>query len=132
MLNLRSADLALDPNADADAMTLGQLFFDYEGRIGRLKFFLAYQGGLVALVAAVFAAAALLPESLALAAIGILFIVGAISGFSLTTKRWHDMGYSGWMQLIGLVPYVGGLVCWVLLCFGPGTKDANAYGAPPA
>ena len=46
-------------------------------------------------------------------------------------KRFHDRGKSGWMTLIILIPYVGGI--WVLVECGclAGTPGPNAYGPDP-
>lgn len=48
---------------------------------------------------------------------------------SVTARRLHDTGKSGWMQLLALIPFVGGLIV-LILCIPEGSKEANAYGAP--
>ncbi len=49
---------------------------------------------------------------------------------SMTCRRLHDLGYSGWLQLINIVPYLGAIVLFVLCCLDsqPGT---NQYGPNP-
>ena len=55
-------------------------------------------------------------------------VVFAWMTFSLTTKRWHDMGKSGNWNLLVLIPIAGWL--WMLLELGivPGTDGPNRYG----
>lgn len=46
------------------------------------------------------------------------------------SRRLHDIGKSGWLQLLALIPLVG----WVILIYWaaqPGDPAANQYGAPP-
>jgi uncharacterized membrane protein YhaH (DUF805 family) len=46
-------------------------------------------------------------------------------------RRLHDTGRSGWWQLIGLVPLLGGIVLLVLLA-QKGEASANRFGAVAA
>ena len=46
------------------------------------------------------------------------------------SRRLHDIGKSGWLQLLALIPLVG----WVILIYWaaqPGDPAANQYGSPP-
>jgi uncharacterized membrane protein YhaH (DUF805 family) len=45
-------------------------------------------------------------------------------------RRLHDRGQSGWLMLIGLIPYVGGIILVILLAL-PGDQTDNAYGPVP-
>ncbi len=59
--------------------------------------------------------------------IGILFYIPLFAvGFIMAIRRVHDMGYSGWLSLLILVPLVN---LWFL--FAPGTQGPNEYGPPP-
>lgn len=64
---------------------------------------------------------------------GILSLILALGtllpSLGVTARRLHDLGKSGWMQLLGLIPFVGGVIVLVL-CIPEGSKEANAYGAP--
>lgn len=53
-----------------------------------------------------------------------------IPNFSLTVRRLHDIGRSGWWMLVGLVPYIGALVLFIfsVLESEPGS---NLYGPNP-
>ena len=50
---------------------------------------------------------------------------------SVSVKRWHDRGKSGWWVLVSLIPLVGWL--WMLIENGllRGDRDANRFGEPP-
>lgn len=53
-----------------------------------------------------------------------------IPGLAVRVRRLHDTGLSGWLLLIGLIPYLGGLILIILMCLdsNPGT---NQYGPNP-
>lgn len=58
---------------------------------------------------------------------GILLLVMAVFALSFYIRRWHDLGHSGWMSLLQLIPLVNLLVLIYLLC-AKGEEGANAYG----
>jgi uncharacterized membrane protein YhaH (DUF805 family) len=51
----------------------------------------------------------------------------ALTGLSLGVRRMHDQDKSGFMLLLGLIPFVGGIIVLVLTCL-PGTPGPNRYG----
>ena len=53
-----------------------------------------------------------------------------VPGFTVTVRRLHDTGRSGWWFLIGLVPLVGAIVLLVFLV-QDGQPDDNEFGANP-
>ena len=49
-----------------------------------------------------------------------------------TARRLHDVGKTGWLQLIGLIcPPIGSIVVLVM-CIPDGEAGANKYGDAPA
>lgn len=50
-----------------------------------------------------------------------------IPGVTLTVRRLHDIGRSGWWYFIPLVPLVGSIVLFVWMCW-PSEEGSNAYG----
>src|SRR5690606_32150232 len=48
----------------------------------------------------------------------------------ISVQRLHDIGWSGWLWLLNLVPFVGSFFPFVIMCV-PGTNIANRYGPPP-
>jgi uncharacterized membrane protein YhaH (DUF805 family) len=105
-----------------------------QGRIGRLRF-LAWT--LVSLLVAA-AAAGVIAISLFT---GEHFMLGGLLGMvavlaylyvniTISVQRLHDLGWSGWLWLLNLVPLVGS-VFPILITVMPGNTGANRYGAPP-
>jgi uncharacterized membrane protein YhaH (DUF805 family) len=63
-----------------------------------------------------------------------LLFIAALLGLVIpqlaaAVRRLHDTGKSGWWYLVGLVPYLGGIVLIVLLA-QRGDPVGNQYGAP--
>lgn len=52
-----------------------------------------------------------------------------IPNISITTRRLHDIGLSGWWQLVPVVPMLGTIVLLVLLV--QDSHDENIYGPRP-
>ncbi|MBF6027213.1 DUF805 domain-containing protein [Pseudomonas sp. P115] len=114
--------------------------FTINGRIGRLRYLawtlvltvaMLVAGGIIA--TAGFAVATASPTA------GI--ILGSLLGFALCiaivvvsvqigVQRLHDLGWSGWLYLLNLVPLVNSIFPLLLLVM-PGNPGANQYGAPP-
>jgi uncharacterized membrane protein YhaH (DUF805 family) len=55
-----------------------------------------------------------------------MFVAG-LSGLSVAVRRMHDTNKSGWMLLLGLIPFVGWIIEIVLLV-QPGTPNQNRFG----
>ena len=53
-----------------------------------------------------------------------------IPGLAVTVRRLHDQDKSGWFILIGVIPYIGGLILLGMMCL-PGTTGPNRYGPDP-
>ena len=58
--------------------------------------------------------------------VSILIIIGV---FSITIRRWHDLGFSGWFSVLNFIPIVNLFVGFYLL-LKKGEPGANKYGAP--
>jgi uncharacterized membrane protein YhaH (DUF805 family) len=53
-----------------------------------------------------------------------------IPGLAVAVRRLHDIGKSGWMLLITLIPLIG--VIWLLvLLLTDSNSEENLYGANP-
>ena len=65
---------------------------------------------------------------------GIIYAVYALGvilpSLAVTVRRLHDTGKSGWMLLIGLIPFVG-LIILLVFYFTDGDPGANQYGPSP-
>lgn len=42
--------------------------------------------------------------------------IGIFPTISLTTRRLHDIGKSGWWQLLILVPFIGAIILFIFMC----------------
>lgn len=49
----------------------------------------------------------------------------------LARRRLNDLGRTGWLGLLVMIPFVN-VVVFLWLLFGPGDAQANEYGPPPA
>ena len=59
----------------------------------------------------------------------LLLLASIVPGIAVSVRRLHDAGYSGWLYLINLVPYLGGLVLIIFLAM-PTSPAAAKYGPP--
>lgn len=57
-------------------------------------------------------------------------LLACLLQLALTVQRCHDIGWTGWVAPLILVP-LPGTVFWLALFFIPGTKGSNRYGADP-
>lgn len=55
-------------------------------------------------------------------------IVNAVISAYAGVYRLHDLGHTGWMYLILLIPFVGGLFA-IYMFFAAGQKESNQYGS---
>jgi len=53
-----------------------------------------------------------------------------VPGLAVTWRRMQDTGRSGWWILLGLIPFVGGIVLLVFMLL-PGTAGPNEFGPDP-
>ncbi|WP_460089376.1 DUF805 domain-containing protein [Pseudomonas sp. H2_D10] len=114
--------------------------FTINGRIGRLR----YLAWTLVLTVAMLVTAGIISTvgfAIATASPTIAIILGSLLGFALFValvvvsvqigvQRLHDLGWSGWLYLLNLVPLVNSIFPLLLLVL-PGNAGANQYGAPP-
>ncbi|QHC98032.1 hypothetical protein PspR84_26500 [Pseudomonas sp. R84] len=114
--------------------------FSVEGRIGRLRF-LAWTMVLSLVTLPIVGVFALLALGLVAGDSTTGLIIGGIFAFLLfiaflivsilfSIQRLHDIGWSGWLWLLNLVPFVGSFFPLVIMVV-PGNTGANRYGPPP-
>ena len=62
------------------------------------------------------------------------FVVGYLALFipmlAVQVRRLHDQDKSGWFLLLGVIPYLGGLILLILMCID-GTPGPNRFGPDP-
>ena len=57
-------------------------------------------------------------------------LVHLVPSLTVSVRRLHDVGKSGWFYLIALIPFIGAIWLIVLLC-SDGQKNNNKWGANP-
>lgn len=114
--------------------------FTIHGRIGRLR----YLAWTLVLTLAMFIAGGIISTAsfaVATASPTAGIILGGLLGFALFValvvvsvqigvQRLHDLGWSGWLYLLNLVPLVNSVFPLLMLVL-PGNAGANQYGVPP-
>ncbi len=61
---------------------------------------------------------------------GLFLLANIIPGIAITVRRFHDQDKSGWMYLLTLIPYIGGIIVLVFMLI-KGTEGENRFGADP-
>ena len=106
--------------------------FTSEGRIGRVRY-LGWSMALFLVAIPIFllvAGAFAISQTLGMLLAAVVFIAYAIVGVMMGIQRLHDIGWSGWLMLLNIVPVVGS-VFPLLMMLIPGNDGANRYGPPP-
>ncbi|MGZ9098276.1 MAG: DUF805 domain-containing protein [Brevundimonas sp.] len=62
---------------------------------------------------------------------GVIYLLLLIPGISVAIRRFHDVGLTGWLILLGLIPYVGGLATFIITLL-PSQAYPNKHGPVPA
>lgn len=63
--------------------------------------------------------------------VAVLWVLATfIPNIAVAVRRFHDQGQSGWMYLLSMIPYVGGIILLVFMCID-GTPGPNQYGPDP-
>ena len=116
-----------DPTGGDDGGEVPKILsFDFSGRMGRMTYLLANL--LISPVTLILAMIALRDQNMVLL-LG-AFIIPAIINLRASVLRCHDLGWTGWLVLLSLLPYVGA-VFWLILLLMPGNAGMNSYGDPP-
>lgn len=119
------------PGADTPRywMTLAlRNYADFQGRARRKEYWMFTLLVTLATVLAVILGGA--ESSVGGLLLLVIVLGGLIPGLAVTVRRLHDLGLSGWLVLIGLLPYVGGLVLLILMLLD-GKPGTNQYGPNP-
>ncbi|CAN5911568.1 DUF805 domain-containing protein [soil metagenome] len=109
-------------NIQQAVTTCFRKYVDFSGRASRSEywwFFFAYFG--VAIVGR------LINQYIAV----VVILIVLLPLIAVTVRRLHDIGKSGWMVLIGLIPVVGTLVL-IYFYVQPSQPGANRWGSSNA
>lgn len=61
---------------------------------------------------------------------GLFTLAIIVPYIAATARRFHDIGKSGWMQLLFLIPLVG-FILWIIWMASDGNAGTNKYGPSP-
>jgi len=101
--------------------------FDYKGRMKRAEFWSFFSAS-IALAAVLFIGLIAIHENLLWVGF-IYFSAFMVPYFSAIVRRIRDTGQPLWWLLVSLVPYIGGLVLYVLLFMPSADKEQVAEAA---
>ena len=122
----------------ARKMSLGYVWFSFEGRINRSAYWLWYfvPAVVVTIVAAIVDEVAgthyYLDSQTPIGTIGTvvgIFLIWPM--LAAGAKRLHDRNKSGWLQLLYLIPIIGAIWAFIYLGFLKGTAGPNRFGPDP-
>lgn len=117
-----------------DYLAAWRRFAEFSGRSRRREYWLFQLGNLLALGILILCGFAFSADGASIEIIrisaGLYVLLIFVPALSCSIRRLHDIGFSGWWVLIGLVPSVGGLALLVfhVLDSEPGS---NKYGPNP-
>lgn len=102
-------------------MSLSEILFSFEGRIGRATFWAV----LIPLLLVGMVGNVLIVVKSELAGLGLLLAIPLIwINLAIYVKRWHDLNMSGLMTLTLFIPFANFLIL-LFLGFAPGTTGVN-------
>lgn len=97
----------------------------FDGRAGRAEFWWYFLANVIAYVAlAILAQIATIFFVLYF----LYWIALLVPSIAVGVRRLHDTDKSGWFMLLGLIPFVGGIIL-IVFCALQGTAGPNQYGA---
>lgn len=70
------------------------------------------------------------PHSFPFILSGLYWLFAFIPNLAVSVRRLHDIGWSGWGLLIGLIPYLGALILIIVFAINSEAGD-NKYGPNP-
>jgi uncharacterized membrane protein YhaH (DUF805 family) len=115
-------------------------YFDFSGRSSRMEYWMFTLFGTIVVLAGIVLFVALGYDDATeeanffgwfLGVAGIMWLLFSIvPSISVTVRRLHDAGFSGWFYFISAVPYVGSLVLLIMMVLGS-TPGDNKYGPEP-
>ncbi len=101
-------------------------YVTFDGRARRKEFWMfALVNFIVAFVLGIIAAFIKLPILSSLYSLAVL-----LPSIAVGARRLHDIGKSGWMQLVALIPLVG-IIWLIILWVKEGNSGDNEYGSDP-
>jgi uncharacterized membrane protein YhaH (DUF805 family) len=115
------------PVSFGDAIRLQlQNIFTFSGRASRSAYWW-YSFALIIASIVLGAIAGATGSTAFLLLVYVVLLVAGLTGLSLAVRRLHDSGKSGWLLLLGIIPFIGGIILLVFVCL-PGNPGPNQFG----
>ena len=121
-----------------EPFSIVDMLFSFQGRIGRLGYWMVNLGASICYVFTFIAFAMIaltqlgeMSEATIQMIAWILYIPFGVSILAAHVKRWHDRGKSGFWCLIYFIPLIGPLWTLIECGFCAGDYGDNAYGGYP-
>jgi uncharacterized membrane protein YhaH (DUF805 family) len=108
-------------------------FAEFDGRSRRQEYWMFSLFQFLIIFAGYVVGLALMAIGIGFVILGLCFIYSLISfipSLSVSVRRLHDTGKSGWFLLVGLIPFIGGLVLIILMATDS-DPGMNEYGPNP-
>ena len=140
--NVSNAEWQKKVESDSFVQRFKGRYLTTQGRLNRWAYFVAgiklFLMALIPYIMLGIGAVMLEADSGAANILGLFFLLPSLvlvlpfiaASLMLQIRRCHDLGHSGWIILIGLIPYVN-ILFYLYIIFCPGTKGANQYGEDP-
>lgn len=106
-------------------LTVLRQWKNFEGRSERREYWMFILVNFLINIALAILNQIISPESGFISGIYTLFVL--IPGIAVTIRRLHDIGKSGWMQLVILIPFIG-WIWFLILMVKEGDIGTNKYG----
>lgn len=114
---------------DAVKICLTEKYCNFEGRARRSEYWwFALANGVVSYLVNLIGGLISPTVGLVLSCIVCLGLL--LPGLGVSVRRLHDIGKSGWMLLVALIPIVGAIILLVW-CAKDGDPQPNQYGPSP-
>jgi uncharacterized membrane protein YhaH (DUF805 family) len=103
-----------------------QRYAKFDGRASRAEYWWFFLANLIIAIG--------IYILVAIASIFYILLIGfwlalIVPSIAVAVRRLHDTNKSGWMILIGLIPFVGGIILLIFLAT-QGNLTSNDYGEP--
>jgi uncharacterized membrane protein YhaH (DUF805 family) len=106
-------------------------YSDFRGRARRAEYWMFTLVSVLISLALAFVDTALGLDVANIGLLGLFYgLAVLLPSLAVGTRRLHDIGRSGWWQLIQIIPVIGLIVIIVLLATD-GQRGANIYGPDP-
>jgi uncharacterized membrane protein YhaH (DUF805 family) len=101
-------------------------YVDFSGRARRTEYWMFQLFNIVAIIVLL-----LIDQVLGTGFLSTIYVLAVfLPSLAVAARRLHDIGRSGWWQLIGIIPIIGAIVM-IVWCATDGQPQPNQWGPNP-